>query len=283
MYINFLITTSLTERRSSFRDDIPTSTTREQVSTKESRIWFDLSNHNVKILCVVLVLSICNQLITTRTTFPNLKLEKPDQITEWDSSKSAEKICVYFWPTWYSQSYFQVSRKFTTRNVFSFLRFLYLLNYLLAFLYFISTISCTADAGWASGSREARARPALVGQVRYGIIDREREGERERLAIYPTGLNTKFIWHFLNNNNANISNHIFWKFKPKAVLREFCFHIKKQSINRIHKWQQKKTDSNFSQVSLTTGPAFGYGRPPSLDIVTSAWLDTRVSFSSKVG
>ena len=38
----------------------------------------------------------------------------------------------------------------------------------------------------------------------------------------------------------------------------------------------------MSQVSLTAGPAFGFGRPPSLDIVTSAWLDTYVSFSSKV-
>jgi hypothetical protein len=35
-------------------------------------------------------------------------------------------------------------------------------------------------------------------------------------------------------------------------------------------------------VSLTAGPAFGYGRPPSLDIVTSAWLDSIISVSSQV-
>ncbi len=35
-------------------------------------------------------------------------------------------------------------------------------------------------------------------------------------------------------------------------------------------------------MSLTAGPAFGYGRPPSLDIVTSAWLDTSLSYTSKV-
>ena len=33
---------------------------------------------------------------------------------------------------------------------------------------------------------------------------------------------------------------------------------------------------------MTAGPAFGYGRPPSLDIVTSAWLDTSLSYTSKV-
>ena len=36
------------------------------------------------------------------------------------------------------------------------------------------------------------------------------------------------------------------------------------------------------KVSLTAGPAFGYGRPPSLDIVTSAWIDMGVSYGSKV-
>ncbi|XP_023321023.1 uncharacterized protein LOC111695815 [Eurytemora carolleeae] len=40
--------------------------------------------------------------------------------------------------------------------------------------------------------------------------------------------------------------------------------------------------SKTSQVSLTAGPAFGYGRPPSLDIVTSAWIDMGVSYGSKV-
>jgi hypothetical protein len=38
----------------------------------------------------------------------------------------------------------------------------------------------------------------------------------------------------------------------------------------------------FFKVSLTAGPSFVYGRPPSLDIVVSAWLDSTISISSQV-
>jgi len=51
---------------------------------------------------------------------------------------------------------------------------------------------------------------------------------------------------------------------------------------RIQGGKGRASIGRTSQVSLTAGPAFGFGRPPSLDIVTSAWLDTYVSYSSKV-